>query len=359
MKLLYQIGDIPLYSSIVVSDGDVSLDEGRSWEIKETQFTGTGSFYNHLPIGRRIPEKTTIKVSGTLISTGHQGFLHTLSRLKAIAGLRDIPMIVLETQHPSPGQAVRWLYTTGTVTDIDDSSEYSEDVSGFYQKKLELTMSVDPVWRQLLRYYWEYRPIYSQVPALFAEDGAQAGVDTIFAQPNKMSMVNDRYFFQNWGNIYSELAADAWPIMYREGGGYGHDYQPFGSYYFNSDEALWSAPPRAMYVATNLLSQGTLHIDTTNALTRYIAELDLESLNTQLENRGYTGLYESDELYFGNTDPFCSFIKRNGVILENFVPQWVYTGLYPGEVATGYNKVEIYGTNTTGRFASNILYGSY
>jgi hypothetical protein len=359
MKLLYQIGDIPLYGSIVASDGDVSLGEDRSWEIKDTPFTGTGSTYNHLPIGRRIPEKSDVKVEGTLVSTSHQGFLHTLSRLKALGGLRDVPMIVLETQHPSPGQSVRWLVAYGTVTDIDDSSEYGEDVNGFYQKQLSLTMKVDPVWRPMIRYYWEYRPIYSQIPALFADEGAQAGTDTIFAQPMRMSLVNNKNFFQKWGDTYSALAPEAWAIMYSDGGGYGHDYIPFGSYYLNSEESLWAAPPQAIYAATNLLPQGYLTIETTNALTSYVAELDLESLDSQLQNRGHTGLYVSDELYFGATDPFCSFIKRDGEVLTNFVPQWVYTGLYPGELASGYNKVRVYGTNTTGKFAANILYGTY
>lgn len=360
MKFVYQIGDVPLYGNLVSSDGNVSLNEDRSWAIKETEFTGTGTKFNFLPLGRRIPETTSIEIEGTLVSTNYQGFLHTLSRLKTLGGLRDIPLITFEVQQPTlTTEPIRWLVTYGTITDINDTSEYGDNINGMFEKKLSLKMTISPVWRPMLRYYWEYRPIYTMIPPLFITENYQAGTDTIFAQPNKMSGIQPNNYFQIWPATYSDLSTEAWASIYQENGGFGFDYVSFQTFYFNAAAERWSAPPTAKYVATSLLPQGTLHIETTNAYTTFVAELDLESLNLQLVNRGYFGLYVSDEIFFGNTDPFCSFIRRNGAIIADFVPQWVYTGLYPGEVTSGYNKVNVFGLNTTGKFAANILYGSF
>jgi hypothetical protein len=359
MKLVYQIGDVPLFGSIVASDGDVSLSEDRSWETKETAFTGTGGTFNHLPVGRRLPERVTVSIEGSLTSSQAQSYLHTLSRMKSKGGLRDVVLIALEVYATGSANTVRWLQTKGTITDVKDMSEYGEDVDGFYQKKLSIQMNVDPTWYPLMNWYWEYRPIRTYVPPIFANELAQAGVDNIFAQPKTFGAIDNKNYFQSWPDTYSALAPSAWGYMYQNGGGFGYDYRPFQTFYFNSEEKQWSAPPIAKYALKSLLPQGTITVETTSSETVHTATLDLASMDLQLTNSGFDGLQPGDEVFFGNVDPFCSFVRRNDVLLAEFVPQWEYTGLYPGEVATGYNKVRIYGTNTTGKFAVNIKYGSY
>lgn len=358
MRILYQIGTVPVFGALVSADGqDISLSEDRSWQIKKTAFVGTSASFSHLQPGQRILETTKVPISGHLQSTPTQDLLHIISRLKARGGLVDIPIVIVELSESQ--NTLRWLYTTGTVTDIKDTSNYSETLDGILVKELSIEMEIDPIWKPVLKWYWEYRPIRTLIPALFAQDLAQAGIDNLFNIPTTFGNDFRDHYFQPWGDDYSALSPTAWGYLYEDGVGYGTDYDEFGTFFFNSDERVWSAPPRAMYALRYLIPQGTVQIETANADVTFTASLDLDALHLQLIDSGFDGLLEGDEIFFGDTDPFCSFIRRNDTILEGIVPQWEYVGAYPGEVQTGYNRVTLSGNGTTGQFAVNIRYGAY
>lgn len=344
MKFVYQIGQVPLYGTLV---NDIDLSEDRTAVVKETQFQQSSGWFNHVPYGRRLLERPSVTIKGTLVNN----FLHTASRLKALLGLREVPLIVFEKQH---GSIVRWLFTTGTVESVDDNSHYGEDFSGNYLKEISLKMKVDPTWSPLLSWYWENRPNYTRVQA----PTTQVGVDTIFAQPERFEQIPLKNYYQQWPDTLSKYTPFAWPYLYQRDKGYGTDYAPFRTFYVNSSEEMWAAPPRAFYAFTKLLGQGTLTITVTRGDLVFTSSIDLAATNTQLINRGLNGLMAIDEMFVGLTDPFCCWISRNGSALANFVPQWTYTGAYPGEVFTGLNEIVISGLNTTGQFAANIQFGA-
>ncbi len=351
MKMVYQIGQVPLYGSLVNA---IELSEDRKWIVKETPFQQVSGWFNHTPYGRRLFERVDVSIKGTLTSNGNQQFMHLMSRLKARGGLREVPLIVFELQGLEKNPYIRWLYTTGTISNIDDQSSYGETEEGFLLKEFTVTMKIDPVWRPLLRWYWEDRPTFSAVQS----PAAQNGTDTLFAQPMRFQEIGQENYFQQWGDDYSALAPEMWPYLYQRGNGYGTDYAAFRSFFVNSVEYIWAAPPLSFYAFKNLLGQGTLRIKVENSETTQWSTLDLGLLNTQLINRGQMGLLPADELFAGATDPFCCWIRRNGVTLANFVPQWNYEGAYPGELMAGLNRVTIDGYNTTGSFAANIMFGA-
>ncbi len=215
-------------------------------------------------------------------------------------------------------------------------------------------MKVDPVWRPLLRWYWEDRPVlsYTGIPT------SQNGTDIMFAQPQRYTDVSEHNYFQQWPDTYSRLSPAMWPYLYQRGLGYGTDYAQFKSFYVNAVEHRWAGPPTAFYAFTSLLNEGTLSINVTNSATTFYSSIDLSDLDSQLVDRGLSGLFNSDVLYVGNTDPFCSYIMRSGAILTNFVPQWDYMSGYPGELMSGLNRIDIVGDGTPGKFAANIAFGA-
>lgn len=352
MKMLYQIGSVPLFGSLV---NDIELSEERSWIVKRTQFQQSSGYFDHTPYGRRLFDDTEVSASGTLTSKGNPQFLHLMSRIKALGGVRDVPIIVFEVQDLNDNPTVRWLITYGNITSVEDSSAYgAENDEGFYWKNFSIKMKVLPEWRPLLRWYWEDRP----AQAFTGAPSAQNGIDTLFEQPGQYSEIMPFNYFQEWGNDYSELATEMWPYLYQRGVGYGSDYSAFKTFYVNSVEHVWAAPPVSFYAFTDLLPQGTISITIESAAVVHTSSLDLSILDGQLIDRGLSGLFSSDQIFVGDTDPFCSFILRNGTIITSFVPEWEYDGLYPGQLSAGLNKISVAGDGTTGQFAANIKFGA-
>lgn len=351
MKMIYQIGDVSLFGSLV---NDIELSEERAWDAKRTFFQQTGGYFDHTPMGRRLFNDTEITAKGTLTSLNNQEFLHVMSRIKSLGGQRRVPLIVFELQDLKNNPYIRWLYTYGQITNVEDSSAYGEKDDGFWLKDISIKMKIDPVWRPLLRWYWEDRPVLSYSAAATAQNGT----DTMFAQPQRYSNIGKTQYFQQWSDTYSKLSPSMWPYLYQRGLGYGSDYAQFKSFYVNAVEHRWAGPPNTFYAFTSLISQGTLSITVTNKQVSFTSTLDLSAVDTQLYNRGLRGLFNSDEIFVGNTEPFCSFIRRGSSIVANFVPQWSYGGAYPGELMSGLNKIDVVGTGTPGKFAANIAFGA-
>jgi hypothetical protein len=352
MKMIYQIGRVPLYGSLV---NDIELSEERSWIVKRTQFQQTGGYFDHTPYGRRLFDDTDVSASGSITSKGNPQFLHLMSRIKALGGERDVPIIVFELQDIGGDPSIRWLITYGNVVSVEDTSAYgAENDEGFYWKDFSIKMKIQPEWRPLLRWYWEDRP----AQAFTGLPTAQNGIDTLFEQPQRYSEISEFNYFQQWDDALSELATEMWPYLYQRGLGYGSDYAAFKTFYINSVEHVWAAPPTAFYAFTDLLPQGSISITVESASIIQTSSLDLEALDGQLTDRGLSGLFASDEIFVGNTDPFCSFILRSGQIITSFVPEWTYDSIYPGELTVGLNKIAVAGDNTTGKFAANIKFGA-
>lgn len=350
MRFVYQIGRVPLFGALV---NDIEMDEGRDWSVKTTEFQQSSGYFTHTQLGRRTFSPVNVSIVGD-IDTYKIGFLHTASMLKALGGLRDVPLIVFELGHiPSQNPSVRWLYTTGSITKAEEKSKYGNDVKEFYTKSVSLTMRIDPVWKPLLGSYWESRPVDTRSSIITTRHG----FDTMFYLPKDLDEVRKDRYFERWGNTLSQYDPSTWPYMYEKGTGYGTDWDYFKSFYVYSNESQWPAPPSAHYAFTQLLPQGTLSIVVTNSVTTFTSTLDLTSLNTQLNNAGLSGLMASDEIFVGDTAPFPCFIRRNEAIL-NVTPRWTSQSGYPGELMSGLNKVTISGNNTNGKFAANIEFGS-
>jgi hypothetical protein len=347
MKIAYQIGSVSLFGTLVDT---VTLSGDSGWIVKRSIFDQAGGFYTHTPARRRIAQDTKVSIQGTVVAKNLYSVDQTISRLKALGGLRDTCLIAYDfSGDPLASMPIRWLFTRGSVTDVKDNSEYMTTDEGFYKREITIEMSVDPSWQPLLSSFWEYR----QIRNFEYKITGQAGVDNLFSHPEKLSEVRTDSYFYEWPDTLSTYTPLVWPSLYTEEG-YGTDYDDFKTFYVLSHDAVWASPPKAVYAFTDLLPQGTLSI-TVNEET---STLDLEELDFQLQSRGYSGLQVSDEIFVGMTTPFSSFVQRNNAILTQFVPQWVAPGRYPGEVFTGLNEITISGENTTGQAAVNILFGA-
>lgn len=347
MKFIYQIGNVPLFGAL---NNVVRLNEKRAWVVQQTKFQQTGGQFTHTPKHRRISDNAPISIEGTLTTNSHQHFLFTSSRLRAIGGFKDVPLIVFETYN---NKTIRWLYTTGSITDIDETSEYGESDGGFYLRDISIQMIVDPSWRPLLSSYWESRQIteYKQFPT------AQAGIDNLFIHPQLVDSVYEQkergFYFQKWDSSLSSLSPMMWPYLYT-GNGYGEDYGPFRSVYVLASEFAWPGQANAIYAFTGLEPQGML----TMQVNDFISTLNLETLNSSLVARGLAGLQKSDEIFVGNTTPYNGFIRRVSGVVNNFVPQWTDDNLYPGALNPGLNHITFSAEGSVGKVAMNIEFGA-
>lgn len=347
MKFIYQIGNVPLFGAL---QNDVSLNEKRSWIVQQTKFQQTGGQFTHTPRDRRIPDSAPISIEGTLTTTSHQHFLFTSSRLRAIGGFANVPLIVFETYN---NKTIRWLYTMGSITDVDESSQYGESDGGFYLRDISIQMVVDPSWRPLLAPYWESRQVteYKHFPT------TQAGVDNLFIHPQLVDTVYEQkergFYFQKWDSSLSALSPMMWPHLYT-GNGYGEDYAAFRSVYVMASEFAWPGQSNAIYAFTGLDQTGTLTLQVND----FTATLDLADTNTALIARGLAGLQKSDEIFVGNTTPYNSFIRRSSGVISNFVPRWTDNNVYPGALNPGLNHVTFSGNGTVGKAAMNIEFGA-
>lgn len=371
--MLYQLGDVPLFHTLVGDDGKgVSIDLGRSARIPQTNLTGVSGSVSYVPLTRPLLDPMQIKISGILRQLPPYGLTRSINSLKSLIGYKNIPVIGFFMENSQiDGQSVPnllWLYANCTIKDVDASSDYNseKDVWGFDKQPITITLVADLRWRSLSPWFWEYRDPHDYLINPNAPTNSQVGIDNYFYHPPTFNDLSENFYFFRWQSDLSQYNPTFWGIKYDSGllGGVGSDFVDFGSHSFYSDPQLWSAQPTSVYAFTNLSDAGEINMtvrrQTGLFASQYIDEvssLDLAQLNDDLITAGYSGLLPSDYVFTGYLSPFPGFVYRNGERLTGFTPRWSYPGTYPGETGRAFNTITITAEGTTGQVAYLHEYG--
>lgn len=116
------------------------------------------------------------------------------------------------------------------------------------------------------------------------------------------------------------------------------------------DIGLYGAPPLSVYAFKNLSSGGDIRIRCYGGMTtNFIDEttlIDIEQLNSDLIDAGYSVAGVNDVLYVGDIMRIeggvvyaHAFLERSGVLLANFLPKVSYKRTFPGEIPPGESTV--------------------
>lgn len=368
--ILYQLGDLPLFHGIKGVNGTpVKLEVTSEWRTPSTKFTDVGGEYSFLPLTRSIPESKELELKGTLAPS--KGFTpeQMLEHLKFLGGRRNTPIIAFSLENIDAdccgdGCAgyLRWLINNAIITDIDPRYESQSDSSvwGFDVIEVSFSVTLDPVWRGLNPWLWEYRPWNERIINPLDENNSQVSFDNQFTTPIELSDLHENGYFYRWQSVLSDLNPAFWALVHQTDfpTGQGSDYRDFTTIEFYSHPSRWSAPPRSIYAFRGLSATGSISIIIKKPIgyfqNQFIEEtssLDLVQLDADLAAAGYFGLQSSDEVFTGLAHPFPGFVKRNGAVLPSIRPRWIYSGTYPGETGSGYNIIEFQSTASSGQIA--------
>lgn len=365
--ILYQFGNVPLFHTAVGSRG-ISLDLGRNWRNPKTELTGVGGSASYLSPTRSLVKSPSYKVTGQLQGKDPYSLQRIISELTALGGRRNMPIIGFFLENPnvdlSAVSNLLWIYTTGTLVDVDNKSDYgsSEDVWSYNQQPLGLTIEGDMKWKALSPWFWEHRDPNEQLIDVGNPNNAQVGPDNLFLHPLTLDDINDIpcSVFYKWPGALSLFDPTFWGLKYSNGilGGVGTDFTDFGTVKIFSDPGMWSADPSSIYAFTGLSPSGSISINVQRPygpfqgqVTPEVSTLDLEQLRDDMVNAGYTDLFPDDIVYTGLLSPFPGFVMRDGERLTGFAPRWGYVGSYPGETSVGVNTISFSSEETTGQVA--------
>lgn len=258
-----------------------------------------------------------------------------------------------------------FLQTFGVLTSVESSVD-----DPFQPPELEIEIDIFDFWRELDNYSWGWGSGIS----LFPKDVWYPDDDTLYL-PIRDDCGGEIYYNQfpgcaelfncddHCGNFvhidwmqdslyYDELF---WYEQYNNNC-YGRDSGASGECGLKVRSAetivvnrgVWGAPPLSMYSFYTLPTDGTLSIvvERKNGLSveQVTSLLDLEELNTAMNDAGYGDIQMDDRLLVGDIRRYSSgvtyrptFVQRDCEIL-NVRPRWSYPDWFPGMLYPGENR---------------------
>lgn len=383
MLHIFQIGNlrVPVGSTTV-----------KQYEAKTSrQFRHAETVASHIPGAvwhgnsmRPLVKSSDYTISGTLMCglNGCESVDEELQQFLSLSGVPYVPIIAFVpqgdcgegcpeccAQHPD-----LWLLTYGEITSVTRTYSYDkiptdeampfelkvrvhtywevlDDVRWRYWRNVpvpsfayDVTSSPPPkntlpfnmTWNWLTR--TSYRDGFEKLrfdPSVFGDGPMETDPDIwVRAYLNDYSEAVPRAFLSS-----TSLATSAWLDIHA------------ANHTFTVPQPTYSAPPRSLYMLTNLPTSGTISISVNSFNKngdRFLntATLNLTNLVTNLTNEGLPTLQSTDRLLFGDTQYPGGGLYRlvNGVYqrLAVFIP-WSYGTLYPGETTNFRNKITFSG----------------
>lgn len=347
MYVLYQIGDVNLYDSLLGFNGDpVSAELSYAWGNPLTTFEGGGTQY-HSPLTRSLPEPVEFEVKGKLFQTPYLRVSQLKTRIRSFAGRRNIPVIVFHYEEGECDPEIRWLIGYGIITETSNNHTYhsQENNANFITQDIELTVVLQQPFVQLSSWFWELRDIQERLLDPYSSQASQAGLNR-FSHPQHFEDIPPNYYFVRWQEPDTAYNPTFWGMknLYEMSyGGYSSDFiaGPHELFLYASEDS-WAISPRVIYAFTGLTALGEISIETEmktglyrNETLSTVSSLDLVQLDIDLSNIGYGGLLLDDVVYTGATNIQPGFVERYGESLEGIRPRWDYEFSYPGEIPAG------------------------
>ena len=263
------------------------------------------------------------------------------------------------------GCNIIYLQTFGVLTNVESESD-----DPFQPPELSIDIDILDFWRELDNYSWKWGSGIAEFPKdiWYADDDINylpirddCGGEVYYNRfPNCEEIFNceidcgnfihidwesDAFFYDElfWNEVYNNTCYS------RDGGVSGEcSLHPRSLVTVNVERGIWGAPPLSMYSFGMLPTDGSLSINVQrmNGLSTEEVQslLDLDVLNTAMNDGGFGDIQLSDRLLVGDIRRYASgityrpsFIQRNCEIL-NVRPRWSYIDWFPGMLYPGTNK---------------------
>ena len=388
---IYQIGNLrlPVASTTIASRVETT---SRSFRHAETVLSHVPGAVWQGNAARPLVKSSDYTIKGTLVCglNGCETIDEEINQFLALAGVPYVPIIAFVPQGDCGGECPDccakypdlWLLTYGEITSVsrvrDDSKVSHEDMT-----PIEIKIRTLPYWEGLDDIRWRYydqaaplqelRPSITSTPPTKHYHPYQMFLDWVVNKHGRGAFFENSFDDTvygdgpletdpaNWYYAYYTDVPDATTRAVLPSNDPTAMWKPLGiiDHEFVVPNLAWSAPPRSLYMFTNLPTSGDLTIEVTaktrsNVSVHHISTLNLANLNNNLIAAGLSGIQTTDRLLVGNTYyPGGALMRLSGGVYQRvsvFVP-WSYSALYPGETTNYFNKVEIDGpSGVTGSY---------
>jgi hypothetical protein len=363
MKHIYQIANIPLHWHVQTQMHEPGTSmRGSSLEL----FNSPGYI---LPESQWLHDQQEVELEGALLGTSRYRADEMLQNLRRLVG-RPVDIIAYDFLDPKKSYGcgclcpsdteLVWLHNYGVISEASIRQRDPSDIAD-----LTISLEFQGFWEPINPYLWYFESEPEDVfspRVLDFSSGYEQHTD-YYPTPGQIwkrcadcqmwvrKNLSDREFLyspESWSGYFSKN----WGL------GIGKVDQPMGWYSYANDMKLWGAPPRVMLsfegmslefpeVRINATSEdvwGTRDFDTV---------VDLNQLDSDLDDAGYTGLEAGDQLLIGSFMNTPGYVVRAGERLD-FTPVVQYEGWYPGFLLPGRSKFFVYPSNT-GTFSYQII----
>jgi len=360
MIIIYQIGSLPLYSSLHSLGGSgIQIKRGWDWDAPEIDFTGLEGGVSLLPPASALLKNSEVSLSGVLVNTPDIKMMSALNYLKSLGGRRNVQIIGAQIADKSADDGeyvfasgdITWLVCDAVITSVKIDEVWEGDTMTTSHIPLTIKCKLFDYWKILSPLYWEYLDRgMSAINPHGSETQPHMG-NTTFGHPTNFSELLPGYVFFRWPSTLSEMSPTMWDSKY-DGhlGGEGSDFVPFGTVDILVDPQAWQSS-NSLTAFTGLVSTETIEMVVTKPsgpfkedLIEEISSLDLATTDADLAFLGYFGLRGTDILYTGFVDPLPGYVVRDGIIISGLSLRWDYPSSYPGEFANGSVTVEYRGS---------------
>ena len=250
MIILQQIGDVPIFGSVVGNDGSgLKLNRPYSWNNPLSEITGVEAVVSQLPASTSLAESNTLKLDGMVLATNYQSVDGTIESLKYVSGRQNTKVIGFMLQSVPAGidedlrmlSDLQWLENDCVLSDIKVTSEWGTGNSDV-GLKISFTLSLGLTWRGLSDLYWEYRSPNLRYDNPYSIDISPLTPQNRFIHPQTFGDIETNNYFFRWPNNLSAMSPAVWGEKYSGNlDGMGSDYASFGITNVFADPLRWQS----------------------------------------------------------------------------------------------------------------------
>lgn len=345
---VYQIGDFPIFNNVRGVDRDsFEIETSRAWRIGTQQLPGVSGVVRHNDPTKPLSSSSSISVNGAFVFGEGGSIDYYINHLMRLGGINSLPIIGMwYEEQPDCEAELRWFYARGAVLTVERSSELlDQDGTGTMVQPFSVDIEIDPTWRFLSEWLWEYRT--APIVGVLSNTKQWQTWAAKFSHPQKLNQLSTNGSFYFWGDDWVQYAPDFWSYKYSQNnhGGIGSSFGPAGITEFLTTPLTYSAPPHSVYAFTGLSNVGEIILQVnrqSGVFGDYVVEqaiADLSQIDLDLNTLGFTGLNSNDIIITGDVFPSPGFVLRNNEIIDGYVPSWEFSTRYVGETGYGHNIV--------------------
>jgi len=350
---IYQIGEVVLDVERGVLPSYYSTE--TEYEIKNVQ----SSFNKVINASRYNLQNTQIGISGGLkYETAKSRYTVQLDqKLRSYQGIvvHIFSCLINDFLNNKCEEKQIWMYTTAIIKNVQVSRG-----SNYSAPTIEVNFDLLDYWKCIDTNLFCYGDDYGneldtlEEPTVFLPE-AYPTFEVAIENKNQWKKKN----FSTYEFLYNP---DYWNSLYcddclcNECGQFSYYANTNKWHEIESDEYVFGYAPISIYSLTGLNKNETVEITTISKqefrnITR-LTTFSLLDLNDQIVSFGYTEFDENDVVVFGDVKRYLNgqfyrpaFVYRNGSLLENIKPVFVYDDDFPAMINGGKSRIYIKASN--------------